>query len=98
MCSSKNTPIALRVEQRREKHGGRRTANGVRSVFPQNASTARFSPFFSPAEPANSSGMAAKTLRKMQNANPVEICAEKLMKNAGKPAELLGFACAKDCG
>jgi hypothetical protein len=42
--------------------------------------------------------MAAQTLRKKQNGNPVEIRAEKLMKNAGKPAELLGFACAKHCG
>jgi hypothetical protein len=42
--------------------------------------------------------MAAKTLRKMQNGIPVEISAEKLMKNTGKPAELLGVACVKGCG
>jgi hypothetical protein len=42
--------------------------------------------------------MAAKTLRKKRMDIAVEISVKKLMKIAGKPADLLGNACVKRCG
>jgi hypothetical protein len=81
--------------------GKRPTPNGKRptpSVFPQPPSSARFSPFFSPAESANSFGMAAKTLRKKPHPFPDEIRVQILRKSGGKPADLLGIRCEKHCG
>jgi hypothetical protein len=74
------------------------TTNHERPTFPQPPFPARFSPFFPLVEPANSFGMAAKTLRKIVDLFPDEIHVQMMRKTSGKAADLLEIRCVKHCG
>jgi hypothetical protein len=71
------------VEQQAAANCHRPTTNHQPPTFPQLRPTARFSPFFFPAEPAISSGIAAQSLRKISFAFLDEIRVQMLRKTSG---------------